>query len=204
MYSKTKDGVIVSVCNKLNSYPNKFLMFDVIIIWIISRDEDRDKSSSLLWFFNLCFTEVLVETSVKTLFSLMTPNLLCPPKTDHQHLLHPLLPVWNVCEALRPRCPRLPVLQKQHFWWLPHSPPFGNNTLSFLCGVCVCVCVCLRACDRSDNWEYTKCQTVSKTSTATIFYKFTSFHSHYVITLFFQFCWKIFTNLHRNKSLIKL
>lgn len=41
----------------------------------------------------MIFTEILVKTSMKTLFSLLTPNLLCPPKTDHQHLLHPLLSV---------------------------------------------------------------------------------------------------------------
>lgn len=125
--------------------------------------------------FNRCFTEILVKKSMKTLFSLMTPSLLCPPKTDHQHLLHPLLPVWNVREALLLRGPRVPVLQEQHFWWVPHSPPYGNITVSVFSVYCVCVCVCSTHREWV-NWQmkkirhWSKCQMVSKTSTATFFF----------------------------------
>lgn len=45
----------------------------------------------------------------------------------HQLVLHPLLPVWNVCQDLCVWVERLPVVQEQHLWWVSHSSVVGKT-----------------------------------------------------------------------------
>lgn len=45
----------------------------------------------------------------------------------HQLVLHPLLPVWNVCQDLCLWVERLPVVQEQHLWWFSHSSVVGKT-----------------------------------------------------------------------------